>query len=38
VRDSYSDIPNSRQVTFRLMMRTLGETSGSASLGPSGGS
>lgn len=38
VRDSYSDIPNSRQVTFRLLMRTLGETSGAASLGQSGGS
>jgi LPS-assembly protein len=36
VRDGYSDIPNSRQVSFRLMMRTLGETTGSASLGKSG--
>jgi LPS-assembly protein len=36
VRDSYSDIPNSRQVSFRLLLRTLGETSGSASLGKSG--
>jgi LPS-assembly protein len=36
VRDSYSDIPNSRQISFRLLMRTLGETSGAASLGKSG--
>lgn len=36
VRAGYSDIPNSRQVSFRLMMRTLGETTGAASLGKSG--
>lgn len=35
-REAYSDIAASRQLSFMLTLRTLGETSGTASLGKSG--